>query len=184
VREAEESISVIMRKIGTSYVYWYNNKYDRVGHLFQDRFKSESINDDNYLLAAARYIHQNPVKVGSSIGDWTSYPDYINGHGITDTEFVMGIFGGGIKERREEFVTFMNEVNTTKSMEYDDQHRMTDEEAKELITKIGNVQYCQEIQLLEKTGRNQVLKKLKDEGLSIRRLERLTGINRGIIQKA
>jgi len=184
VREVEESVSGIMKRIGTSYVYWYNNKYERVGHLFQDRFKSENIEDDAYLLAVVRYIHQNPVKVGSNIEDWTSYPDYIKGHGITDTEFIMGIFGDGVKEQREAFITFINEVNTTKSMEYDDQHRMTDEEAKKRVLKIGHVQYCQELQNFEKTSRNKVLKKLKDDGLSIRQLERLTGINRGIIQKA
>ena len=184
VREVGESVSGIMKRIGTSYVYWYNKKYDRVGHLFQDRFRSENIEDDTYLLAAVRYIHQNPVKVGSSIGDWTSYPDYIKGHGITDTELIMGILGDGVKEQKEAFVSYMNEVNTTKSMEYEDRHRMTDDDAKKQIMKIGHIQYCQELHSFEKTSRNIILRKLKDEGLSIRQLERLTGINRGTIQKA
>ena len=34
VKETDKSISMIMKKIGTSYVYWYNNKYNRIGHLF------------------------------------------------------------------------------------------------------------------------------------------------------
>jgi len=183
VKEVDESISGIMKRIGTSYVYWYNNKYDRVGHLFQDRFKSETIEDDAYLLAVVRYIHQNPVKVGSSIEDWTSYSDYFKGHGLTDTKFIMSFFGDDIMKQREAFITYMNEDNTTESMEYENQQRLTDEEAKMCVMKIGCVQYCQEIQNFDKQSRNIVLKKLKDEGLSIRQLEKLTGINRGIIQK-
>jgi len=48
--------------IGGSYVLWYNKKYDRVGYLFQDWFKSESIEDGVYFLTVLRYIFQNPCK--------------------------------------------------------------------------------------------------------------------------
>ena len=57
-------ISQIMKRLGSSYAYWYNKKYERVGHLFQDRFRSEPVNVETYLLIALRYIHQNPVKAG------------------------------------------------------------------------------------------------------------------------
>lgn len=50
-----------MKRIGVSYVYWYNWKYERCGHLFQDRYKSEPVEDNRYLLAVLRYIHQNPL---------------------------------------------------------------------------------------------------------------------------
>ena len=49
-----------IKRIGASYVYWYNAKYERVGHLFQGRFRSESVEGDRYLLVVLRYIHQNP----------------------------------------------------------------------------------------------------------------------------
>jgi len=42
----------------------FDTKFTRVGYVFQNRFRSESIEDDKYLLAAARYIHKNPVKAG------------------------------------------------------------------------------------------------------------------------
>nr|WP_245867404.1 hypothetical protein [Sporomusa silvacetica] len=47
-----------------SYVYWYNNKYQRVGNLFQDQFKSEPVAEEQYFQIVLRYIHQNPVKAG------------------------------------------------------------------------------------------------------------------------
>lgn len=64
LQEGKESLEQIFKRIGVRYVYWYNWKYKRTGHLFQDRFKSEPVNDDAYFLAVLRYIYQNPVKAG------------------------------------------------------------------------------------------------------------------------
>mgnify|MGYP000862516675 CR=1 FL=1 len=64
--ETEEPISVAIKRICSSYVYWYNWKYGRCGHLFQERYKSETVENDAYLLTELRYIHQNPVKAGLS----------------------------------------------------------------------------------------------------------------------
>ena len=64
LKETGNSTGKILLKILSSYVFWYNKKYDRCGNLFQDRYKSEPINTDAHLLCAARYIHQNPIKAG------------------------------------------------------------------------------------------------------------------------
>ena len=61
IKEGTESLEQIFKRIGGRFVYWYNVKYQRVGHLFQDRFKSEPVDTDAYLLTVIRYIHQNPV---------------------------------------------------------------------------------------------------------------------------
>ncbi len=79
MKEGKEELGNAFRRIGASYVYWYNWKYNRRGHLFQDRFKSEAVETDKYLLTVLRYIHQNPVKV--DIGSvetyrWSSYKEY------------------------------------------------------------------------------------------------------------
>ena len=58
IHETEEPIEKFMKRIATRFVYWYNIKYQRVGHLFQDRFKSEPVEDDAYFLTVLRYIHQ------------------------------------------------------------------------------------------------------------------------------
>jgi len=62
--EGTEDIATAMKRITVSYVCYFNKKHKRVGHLFQDRFKSEVIEQDSYILSLARYIHQNPVKAG------------------------------------------------------------------------------------------------------------------------
>jgi len=66
IKEGKEGIGNNMKRIGGSYVAWYNRKYDRIGHLFQDRFKSEVVESDEYLLIVLRYIHQNRLKAGKA----------------------------------------------------------------------------------------------------------------------
>ena len=56
IKVNNESLESIMKRIGVSYVYWYNWKYKRSGHLFQDRYKSEVIEDDSYLLVLSRFL--------------------------------------------------------------------------------------------------------------------------------
>ena len=62
IKDPEDNLSAFFRIFSSNFVYWYNRKYGRVGHLFQDRFLSEPIEDISYLLKAVRYIHMNPVK--------------------------------------------------------------------------------------------------------------------------
>ena len=65
-----QSLSKAMQGIGLAYTLWYNRKYRRVGHLWQDRFKSYPVEVDAYLLECGRYIERNPVR--ASI---VSYPE-------------------------------------------------------------------------------------------------------------
>ena len=48
--DTREQLGNDLQKIAGRYVYYYNVKYQRVGHLFQDRFKSEPVEDDAYLF--------------------------------------------------------------------------------------------------------------------------------------
>ncbi|CQR71945.1 protein of unknown function DUF1568 [Sporomusa ovata] len=57
-----------MKRVGVSYASWYNKKQERVGHVFQDRYKSEPIDSDAYLLSVLRYIHNNPVNTTGIAG--------------------------------------------------------------------------------------------------------------------
>jgi len=81
VREGIASISQTMKRIGTSYASYYNKNHGKIGHVFQDRFKSEVIENEKHLLAAVRYVHRNPLKAGISVLNtykWSSYKKYLN----------------------------------------------------------------------------------------------------------
>ncbi|WP_326911177.1 REP-associated tyrosine transposase [Sedimentibacter sp. MB31-C6] len=81
--KADESIlEILMKKINIKYAIYYNKVKRRYGHVFQDRFRSEAVEDDKYMLGVIRYIHNNPVKarITKHILDytWSSAKDYIN----------------------------------------------------------------------------------------------------------
>ena len=82
IQEKEESIAEVMKKVATRYAMYFNYKYEHYGHLFQDRFKSEPVNDEAYFLTFLQYIHQNPVagRLCRQIEDygWSSWWEHVN----------------------------------------------------------------------------------------------------------
>ena len=81
IKESSETLAQIMKRISSSYVYYYNHKYGRIGHLFQELFKSLPVGDWGYFLTLLRYIHQNPLKphLVTSLREykWSSWLEYI-----------------------------------------------------------------------------------------------------------
>lgn len=182
IKEEDEEIHQIIKRIAGKYVYWYNTKYDRSGHLFQDRFKSEPVEDDNYFLTVLRYIHQNPLQAGIAKKidkyPYCSYNEYLNSGTLVDTEFAIEM----IKE--ENYVSFHLEYSKEPCMDITDKtHRLTDEDAKKLIAKLSGCSNVSEFQKLDKKKRDNLLSEFKKSGISIRQLTRLTGISKGIVER-
>ncbi len=179
----KEDIDVIMKRIAGSYVYWYNWKYYRKGHLFQDRFKSEPVENDAYFLTVLRYIHQNPVKASivETIDEYvySSYNEYIEGvSSLIDIDFVDSMIN------KESFIEFNNEANNDICLDIDEQKfRLSDNDAREIIRKVSKCENATEFQALEQNARDKYICKLKSKGLSYRQISRLTGISKGIIEK-
>jgi hypothetical protein len=186
MKEGNEPIGNTFRRIGASFVYWYNWKYNRCGTLFQDRYKSEPVETDSYFLTVLRYIHQNPIKAGivKEIEQypWSSYQEYTTKPEICDTTFALKMFSKDFQESLELWQKFNYIDNNNQCLEYDDGTRLNDLEATELIQEITGVTIPAEIQRYEKQKRNRVIKKLKEQGLPIRQLARLTGISYGVIR--
>jgi len=92
----EEPLSKIMQRINLAYTIWFNRKYRRVGHLWQDRFKSLLVQKDSrYLLECGRYIERNPVRAGL-VGHpgnyaWSSFKVHAKGErdGMTNSNTVL-----------------------------------------------------------------------------------------------
>ncbi|WZL71875.1 transposase [Clostridiaceae bacterium 35-E11] len=186
--EGKEPLETVMRRICGSYVLWYNKKYSRVGHLFQDRFKSEPVEDDEYFLTVLRYIFQNPIKSGivAKIESylWTNYTHYIEGSHWTDTDFALDIFDTDRATAVRRFIDYVHKKNNDLCLELRENRKLNDGEAIKLIKDICKVDHGQDLQKLEIHRRNFYIKELKEKhSLSIRQIERLTGISRGIIQR-
>jgi len=187
IKEGEEDLGIVFRRIGARYVYWYNWKYNRRGHLFQDRYKSEAVENDGYFLTVLRYIHQNPLKVGivKHLSDypWSSYTEYAANPTVCSTAFGLSLFSEDPETATKLFKEFNLEKNNNQCLEYDQNMRWKDQEAIDFIKKIGGIKSPTEIQNFEKEKRDEIIEICKEKGLSIRQLQRLTGISFGVIRK-
>jgi putative transposase len=189
IKEENEDLAIAMRGIGARYVYWYNWKYERCGHLFQDRFKSEAVEDDRYFLAVLRYIHLNPVKAGIiediSMYKWSSYLEYMGKGYLVETDFALKMFSDNREKAIINFREFHQITNDDiKCLDLEEKRVPKDDEAVEIIKNICNVSHCTDVQMMENNRRDRCLKTLKEEGLSTRQLARLTGVSRRVILKA
>ncbi len=182
LKEGNEDVGDSVRRIAVGYAQYHNRTHGRTGHLFQNRYQSEPVNDDSYLLVVSRYIHQNPLNAGlvKNIKDyqWSSYNHYLSdAKTIIDKDFLIKYFAN-----LEGFIEFNNQRNNDQCLELNEKIRYTDEELKKIISEIVEIET---IPALNSKVRNDVLKRIKDEtGASIRQLEKVLGIGRNIIQKA
>ena len=64
LRTGMAPLAGVMKRVLTGYAQQYNRRHERVGHLFQNRYKSILCEEDAYCLELVRYIHLNPVRAG------------------------------------------------------------------------------------------------------------------------
>jgi putative transposase len=132
----ENGIVKFMQKIGTGYTMYFNKKDERVGPLFQGKFKAVLIEKESHFIYLPSYIHLNPLELMNYRGStsiekttsieknflenykWSSYPDYI-GHknfpSITSRNQYLEFFGG--KEGYKNEIKRLLEVNDKKTLE-------------------------------------------------------------------
>ena len=187
IREREENISEIMKRVGVSYVRYYNGKYERKGPLFEDRFRSEAVNSIEYFMTLLRYIHQNPVKSGlvSEVRDyqWSSWSEYEGQSGrpvICDTYSVLKRLDA---ENVYEWVTMA--VNDDGILDVDSKTNsvITDDELKSYIVGTTGLLTSQDISALPKQERNKIIKDLCNYGASVRQIARVTGVAYGVVYR-
>ncbi len=181
-----EALEQIFKRIGVRYVAWYNRKYGRTGHLFQDRFLSEPVDTDTYLWTVLPYIHQNPVKAGichtPEKYPWSSYQEYLRqGGNICD----CGILLAWLDEDREAAVERLCQLHQ-KPIEVPcldvEQRKLSDQEVQEYLLELCGTNKITELQALSDSERDQVIRELKKRRASFRQISRLTGWPFGIIR--
>lgn len=130
----EGGVQKFMVKLGSGYGRYFNQKYERKGYVFQNRFKSVHIKDDNQFKIVVSYIFTNPIaliypgfkkrgvkdfkKVKEFLESykWSSYQDYIgikNFPSVTDRDFLLGVMGGspGCQDAVENWIKHKEEIN-------------------------------------------------------------------------
>lgn len=183
LQERDEPIEQIVKRIGSRYVYWFNLKYRRSGHLFGDRFRSEPVENDPYFLTVVRYIHRNPVHAGLCSGPeqyiFSSCGAYVDSRAesIVDTDFLLGMMD------RAAFVTYHEKEDDVKCLDIEENPvvRMTDEQVREQLRAISGCGNIAAFQKLRPADQRRYAAMLKQAGASMRAIQRLTGLSMGII---
>lgn len=184
LKEQEVPIQFIFRKLNTSYVQWFNSKYERSGHLQQDRYYSEPIETIDYFMKALRYIHRNPLKASleSQIGEsyrWTSFKDYVNhSNELTDISLAFTLFDDA------SFLNFMQHESDFQCLDVDTtKRRLQDDEARKIILAVSKCSNATDFQKLPMDIRNEYICKICARKVSANQLGRLIGISPGIIRR-
>ena len=176
----KESLINMMRKMGVTYAGYFNLKYERSGHVFQNRYESEPIEDERYLLTVFRYILLNPQKAGICKANeytWSSYGLYDKELDFMDLNLLRDLIGDN-----QDYMEFIQAENDDECLEWD-RDINEDDRAVKRIKELLDINNCFDVQKFDPQGRNEAIRILRKNGLSIRQIERLTGISRGIIQK-
>ena len=183
--EESEEIGISIKRMTVAYVQWHNNKYGRTGHLFQNRYNSEVVENDHYLVTVTRYIHRNPLKAKmvKQLVDyqWSSYRSYLSSYkGVSsdiDTQRIRSYFN-----QVEDFEKFSKEENDDDCLDENVVMKITDSKIHEII---GLDHDSLKFSEMTANQRDSQIRKLHQEtGASIRQLARVLGLGKGIIEKA
>lgn len=185
IYDKENTLSKMMHSICTSYARYFNETYNRCGHLFQNRFKSIGVNSDRYLLNLIRYVHKNPEKEGiAKMEDyeWSGYQEYLGKKKIVNTEFVLEMFDENKTKAIEKFFTFNKGIEREYSDAEFECEKMTDDEAVENIKRLLEIDNLQNIQRLNKELQKEYIQKIsKIKGIYVKQISRILGIDKNII---
>ncbi len=184
VKEGED-FGISIKRIGSSYVMWYNHKYARSGPLFNGRYKSIPVETERYFITVLRYIHQNPLKAGlvARLQDypWSSFVKYQDSYkgeeSFIDTKLTKAYF-----PRFEDFHSYMKEKNDDQCSEHKPPNMYTDDALGKLITETYNID---ELGRLPKKERNRIINDIYNKyNVSIRQLSRVLGTGKYSVEDA
>ena len=110
----KETLAKIMQGLLQSYRFYYRKKYSYLGYLYQGRYRSKIIENDEYLLECGRYIERNPVRArlveSAEQYKWSSGIFYIAGlkNDIVTEDPLYSSFGKNIQERRRFYKDYVS----------------------------------------------------------------------------
>ena len=185
INPAEFPIGKIMSRILVSFSMYLNSKYDRSGHLFQNRFFSEPVDGERYFFTVMRYIIRNPVKAGICLSPsdyaWSSFNAYAGyDDQLTDTE----LFNSRFSNSAEAVDLFCSAAEAEEPVsEYLPRVKYTDEEVRKFSEEISGCRNPGEFRDLPISKRNECIRKLREIKIPVRQIGRVTGFAKQTISR-
>ena len=188
----DDLLSKSIQSLSIRYVYYFNKKYERTGSLFQGRFKSKVVENQEYFIEVCRYIHRNPEKAGIALTQsykWSSYKEYIGNAHIINKKTLLHDFNNSIND----FVYYTTKTtddvdNIEDFAEYELINNLTDAQLASIIMKKFNISGISQIDSFFKNKPQHTLKKYIKiictiSGTNITQVSRVIRINRKLIEK-
>ena len=149
-------ISKVMHSINQCYAQYFNRKYKRHGHLFQDRFKSKIVYDDRYLIALSSYIHKNPSDITmykdkieyykySSLGIYLGIMD--DTYDIVDTAFILNQFSKDSIAAKKQYIDFVHRSEEDEAEDNEFRHERAEYRSERVIL-VRNKKPCEVIEFV------------------------------------
>lgn len=169
----KEPIGVVMKRLGVRYASWFNRKYGRVGHVFQDRFVSKPVENDAYLSAVLPYIWNNPVVAGMATRPedypWSSRRWLGQASPLLDHDLLSKLLSVDAEELAEAHAADGVQLDLLKPLRY------TPAEAAELLHAASGVRTPQEFRALPREVQRLVVRELRTRGVSYSLIARVVG---------
>ncbi|MEK7202477.1 MAG: transposase [Patescibacteria group bacterium] len=109
-QENIDAMQEFLQSLSTRYTVYFNKRYDRVGSLFQGRYKAVTVKTDEQLVHLSRYIHLNPIDLDKSVTSledfrYSSYPGYLGKRHQSwlNKNIVLDLFRGNANRTPERF---------------------------------------------------------------------------------
>ena len=208
VKEEKYQVSAIMQSISQLYSRYYSSKYNSYGPLYRRRYYSEPINDPERLEVVMRYVHQEPMRVivpqkaGFSMVPqkeqkeqkfnaealdewaWSSWHEYVGQE--SDLPIVCEKPDACHDLTAEQWRALLSKPlpEGTKCLEPKEYRapKPTETQVLSMVRLMTTATNWSEFNAFPKDERLKTIKQLLQNGASIRQMEKLTGIGRGVIQ--
>jgi hypothetical protein len=184
VKEEKYQVSAIMQSISQLYSRYYSGKYNSYGPLYRRRYYSEPINDEERLEVVMRYVHQEPQRLGLDERPWSSWHEYV-GLG-SDLPVVCEKPDACHHLTSEEWRDLLSKPlpEGTKCLEPKEYRapKPTETQVLSMVKVMTIATTWEEFRAIPREEQLKTIKQLLQNGASIRQMEKLTGIGRGVIQ--
>lgn len=176
IAEGTEPLGDTMKRLGISYVSYYNKRHNRLGPLFHDRFRSEPVGSMGYFVTLLQYIHRNPVEAkmvdSPDQYQWSSWHEYsscIKVDGVCARKLPFSHLSW---KKVCELALNISAMPSPKTKI--EQRRLTDAEATEIIARISNGEPIREMRGKQ---RKSIITAIINAGVGMRQLSRLAKID-------
>lgn len=179
IYDPETNISNFMKGVNQKYAQYFNNKYGRIGTLFQDRYKSLAITDKQYLQTVFMYIIQNPARAkicSTKRYKWNSYKEYSKKNSNIDEKSWKPIIGD---------IENINYLISQKDGEilFFSKDPINNFQIRETLKHNFGIANPYAIQRMDIDFQKNAIRYLKHMGLKIKDISRITGISKNIVAR-